>query len=270
LSILIRNGQTFFVDGAQMIDPKSSELPVAESRVGEPKKNPWFMLILALLASVAGSVIVGQVGNIAKMPPDFADMPLSPSPEYLARYNAALSAFRSQNYAIQISILGGLLGLAIGIAGASTNRFASAAAASIGGAAAALAGGFLLGLSAAYCVQINNGESMNLMGVNVEPIVQTTALQCFVWAVTGIGIGVGWTLANWGPKRILKGIEGGLVGGLLAGIVYTVVAATAFSGSSAFSFIPEQYLERIVWSAVCGTSVCLGLIYSVRNHSKKE
>jgi hypothetical protein len=240
---------------------------MSDATVWQPRKSVGIMLIVAFFSSVAGAVIVGQVGDVAKMPADFADMPLNPSPEYLARYNAAVSVFRSRNYAIQFSILGGLLGLAVGTAGALRNRLACLAAASMGGLVAGLVGGFLLGLSAAYCVQINKGESMNLLGLNVEPIVQTTALQCFVWAVTGIGIGSGWTLVNWGPKRLLKGLEGGLIGGLLAGIVCSLVAAVVFSGSSAFSFIPEHTTERIIWSAIGGASVVLGLIYAVSKQS---
>jgi hypothetical protein len=231
------------------------------------KMTFWLLLTAALLVSVAGSVVVGQIGNLFKMPPDFVDMPLAPSPEYLARYNAAISEFHSRNYAIHFAIMGALLGLAIGLMVGTKNRLGSAALASISGAIAAAIGGFFLGLSAAYLVKVSHGESINLLGVNIEPIVQTTALQCFVWALIGIGIGIGCTLVVWGPKRILNGIKGGLIGGLLAGVVHSMVAASLFSGSSAFSFIPESLTERILWAAICGSCICVGLFYSVVNRS---
>ena len=252
-----------------MNDSNISQLPDKVSASPSSKLTVWFLLTSAFLASVAGSVVVGQIGNLFKMPPDFVDMPLAPSPEYLARYDAAISEFHSRNYAIHFAIMGALLGLAIGMTGATKNRLGSAAA-SISGAIAAAIGGFLLGLSATYCVRVNHGESINLAGVNVEPIVQTTALQCFVWILIGIGIGSGWTLAEWGSKRILNGIEGGLIGGLLAGVIHSMFAASFFSGSSAFSFIPEKLVERIVWAAICGTSISLGLIYSVVNRLPKD
>ncbi|HUP78394.1 MAG TPA: hypothetical protein VM260_07485 [Pirellula sp.] len=253
-----------------MNDSHTSQLPEKVSASPSSKMTVWFLLTSAFLASVAGSVIVGQIGNLFKMPPDFVDMPLAPSPEYLAHYNAAISEFHSRNYAIHFAIVGALLGLAIGMTGPTKNRLGSAAVTSINGAIAAAIGGFLLGLSGAYCVQVNHGESINLLGVIVEPIVQTTALQCFVWVLIGIGIGIGWTLVVWGPKRILNGIEGGLIGGLLAGVINSMFAASFFSGSSAFSFIPEKLAERIVWAAIGGSSICLGLIYSVVNRLPKE
>ena len=253
-----------------MSDPNVSELPVAVPAIPESKMTVWLLLTSALLASVAGALLVGKIGNLFEMPPDFVDMPLQPSPKYLARYNAAISEFHSRNYAIHFAIIGALLGLAIGMTGAVRNRLGSLVVASIGGSIAAAVGGFLLGLSAAYSVQVNHGESINLFGVNVEPIVQTTALQCFVWALIGIGIGSGWTAAVWGPKRILNGLEGGLIGGLLGGVIHSMVAASFFSSSNAFSFIPEKQMERILWAAICGTSICLGLIYSVANRLQKE
>ena len=253
-----------------MNDSITSQLPDKVSASPSSKLTVWLLMTSALLASVAGSVVVGQIGNLFKMPPDFVDMPLAPSPEYLARYNAAISEFHSRNYAIHFGIMGALLGLAIGLMVSPKNRLSSAAVASISGAIAAAIGGFFLGLSAAYLVKVNHGESINLLGVNIEPIVQTTALQCFVWALMGIGIGIGCTLGVRGPKRILNGIEGGLIGGLLAGVVHSMVAASIFSGSSAFSFVPANQTERILWGAVSGSSICLGLIHSVVNRLPKD
>ena len=248
-----------------MGDTKASELSVVAAAIPESKITVRLLMASAMLASVAGAVIVGQIGNVFEMSPNFVDMPLQPSPEYLARYNAAVSEMLSRNYSIHFAIIGALLGLAIGMIGAVRNRIRSLVAASIGGALAAAIGGFLLGLAAAYSVQVNHGESISLFGVNIEPIVQTTALQCFIWSLVGMGIGCGWTIAVWGPKQIVKGIEGGLIGGLLAGVIHSMFAASVFSGSNAFSFVPEKQMERIVWAAICGASICFGLIYSVAN-----
>ena len=248
-----------------MVDTNIAELPDIAAAIPESKIPVWLLLASAMIASVAGAVIVGLIGNVFEMPSDFVDMPLQPSPEYLARYNSAISEMRSRNYAIHFAIIGASLGLAIGMMGVIRNRMRSLVAASSGGALASGIGGFLLGLAAAYSVQVNHGESINLFGVNIEPIVQTTALQCFIWSLVGIGIGSGWTLAVWGPKQIANGIEGGLIGGLLAGVIHSMIAASFFTSSNAFSFVPERQMERIVWAAICGACICLGLVYSVTN-----
>lgn len=89
------------------------------------------------------------------------------------------------------------------------------------------------------------------------------------WPCVGIGIGIGCTVASGSFARIIKGINGGILGGLLAGIFHSVVAAIFFSGSSAFEFVPENLTERIVWAAICGLSICYGLVFLLVNRSSQ-
>lgn len=234
-----------------------------------PKLNGRLMLVAAMLAGIAGALAIGQLGNVFKMSPDFDNIPLTPSPEYMARYNAAMSEYQSRNYAVHFTIVGSLLGLAIGTVGAVRNRGQALIASTIGGAIAGVVGGLLLGTAASYCVQVNRGEAINAWGVPIEPIVQTTAMQGFVWTMLGVGVGCGWTATVWGIKCIPKGIEGGLIGGLLAGVVHCIVASIFFTSSSGFTFVPESLIERIVWATLCCTGVCLGLIYSTAQPRSK-
>lgn len=247
----------------------SSQADNAALPSNAPKRNGWLTLVAAILAGVAGALAIGQIGNVFKMSPDFDNIPLTPSPEYMARYNAAMSEYQSRNYAVHFTIIGSLLGLAIGAVGAVKNRGQTLIASTIGGAMAGVVGGLLLGTAAAYSVQVNRGEAINAWGVTIEPIVQTTAMQCFVWTMLGIGIGCGWTATVWGLRCIPKGIEGGLIGGLLAGMVHCIVASIFFSNSSGFTFVPENLIERIVWATLCCTCVGLGLIYSTATPRSK-
>lgn len=251
-----------------MIEPNSSQ--ESKSTVPTFKMNVGLLLVAVVLASVFGALAIGQIGNVFKMSPDFVNMPLHPSQEYMARYNKALAEFHSRNYAVHFSILGTLLGLAIGGVGVVGNRMRSVAAGLVGGAVGAVVGGFLLGQISAYAVEVYRGEAINLWGMSIEPIIQTTALQCFVWAIIGVGIGCCWAAAVWGPNRALKGVEGGLIGGLLAGVVHSMVAACLFTSSSGFTFIPADATERILWAVSCGTCTFFGLFYSLARQPAKK
>ena len=251
-----------------MIEPNNSQASI--STVPTFKLNVGLLLVAVVLASVFGALAIGQIGNVFKMPDDFANMPLHPSQEYMARYNKALAEFHSRNYAVHFSILGSLLGLAIGGVGVVGNRLRSAAAGLIGGAVGAVVGGFLLGKISAYAVEVYRGEAINLWGISIEPILQTTALHCFVWATIGVGIGGCWAAAVWGSNKVLKGVEGGLIGGLLAGVVHSMVSAFLFTSSSGFKFIPEDTTERILWAISCGNCTFLGLFYSLLKQPAKE
>ncbi len=253
-----------------MCTVNDSQVATGASPAVAPKPQVAVLLVAAIVACLAGAFIIQQTGNVVAMSPEFVDIPLVPSPEYMARYNAAFADYRSRNYAIHFVTIGSLLGLAIGSAGTVTHRLRSLMAAGLGGALAGGVGGYLLGLAAAYSVQINRGEAINLLGVQVEPIVQTTALQCFVWALIGIGIGCGWTVAAWGRERVLRGVEGGVLGGLLAGVAHCIFTSIVFSNSSGFTFIPDKLVEKLFWAALCGSCVCLGLIYSVLRSPKSR
>lgn len=226
---------------------------------------PILLLALAVfIASLLGAIVVGQVGDVVVMPDDFANMPLQPSPEYMARYQAALSRMTSGNFALRFAIIGGCVGAAIGLAAAIKNRGLAVLGGMLGGGLAGAASGFILGRASAYLTNVTQGESINLVGIPIDPMLQTTAMQCFSWALVGIGIGLGWALADRGGKpaatSMLQAIQGGLLGGILAGIIFSVAAAIFFTVSNAFTFVPEKLSERVVWATIGGVSVGVGLL----------
>lgn len=231
-----------------------------------------WLVIAALLSSVGCAVLMDKIGFLYELPLEFVEMPMNPNDAYMARYKVAFREMLSGNYTVQFATFGALLGLAIGAVGAAKNRVLSIAAGTIGGAIGgalfAAIGGFLLGLLAAFFIDIN-WETLRLIGFQVDPFVQTTVLQCLIWGCIGIGIGVGCTLPEFSLARIAKGIQGGLLGGLLAGVTHSVVAAILFSGTSAINFVPENPTERMVWAAICGVGTCLGLLVFLANTSRQ-
>jgi hypothetical protein len=213
----------------------------------------------ALIASVAGAFAIGLVGELYSLPEEFVVMPESASAAMMARYKTTLREMLSMNYAVHFAMLGGLLGLAFGLTLSSKRRILTAIASIVGGATFAALGGWVLGRCAVYCLQAGNGSSVFLLGYQIDPMVQTTALQCFIWSCIGIGIGAGLVLVQKGPSFLAAGVKGGLLGGLLAGFACSMVIAVAYSESNAYVFVPVDQTERIVWAAICGFGVFLGL-----------
>lgn len=250
---------------SQVVEDETS-LPTASSaaRVHIP-----FLAASVLVASALGAMIIGRLGNVFLMPQDFADMPLQPSPELMARYKAAVSTMYAGNYSIHFAILGGAIGAAIGLAGPARNRWVAALAAATAGALAGAVGGYVMGLASSYFVNEVQGESVKAFGLVIDPIVQTTALQCFVWSLVGVGIGITWAATTRGSSAILAGFEGGLIGGVLGGMIYSISAAMLFTVSNAFLFVPEKMTERIVWACIGGLSIALGLAYSAGKRSQR-
>ncbi len=83
----------------------------------KPKLSGWLTIVAAMLAGIAGALVTEQVGNVFKMSPDFDNIPLTPSPEYMARYNAAMSSINRgiMRSILRSSVPAAVLGLAIGV-----------------------------------------------------------------------------------------------------------------------------------------------------------
>ena len=246
---------------SEVVEP----IPISKIKIG-------CLVFAALLSSVGCAVLLEKVGLLYELPLEFIEMPMNPSNAYMVRYKVAIREMLCGNYTVHFAIFGSMLGLALGAVGAAKNRIFSIAAgtigASIGGALFAAIGGFLLGWIAAFCIDIN-WETIRLIGFPVDPLVQTTLLQCLIWACIGIGIGLGCTLPEFSLARIAKGFQGGVLGGLLAGVTSSLVAAVLFSGTSAANFVPDDFNQRMVWAAICGVGTCLGLLFVLANHSRQ-
>ena len=253
-----------------MTEIDDRKTPVGLNAISLRKFTICGLTVAALIASVGYAVLIEKFGILYKLPLEFLEFPMSPSNAYMVRYKVAFREMLCGNYAIHFSVVGALLGLALGTVGAARNCMSAIAASiiggGVGGAIFAATGGFLLGMIASFCFDIN-WETIRFIGFHVDPFVQTTLLQCAIWACVGIGIGLGCTLTTGSIARMVRGIRGGLIGGLLAGIVYSVLAAIFFSGSNSFDFVPKNLIERTVWATIGGLSICYGLVFSHANRS---
>ncbi len=216
---------------------------------------PW-LLTLTMLAGMLSALIIQAIDPVFQMPSDIGPWPFQPSQEYLDRYYAASSWMISRNYAVYFSVLGAFVGLTLGTVGSKHIRFVSIIGAASGGAGLGGIGGYLVGLMTSALLQ-HGGEPINLLGVSVEPIVQTAGLQCLAWSFVGLGIGVGWSAGQWRSGTIAQVIGSGLIGGIAAGLVYTLISAIVFSDSNAVMIVPRTVMERILWSCAC--SACVGV-----------
>jgi hypothetical protein len=226
------------------------------------------LAVAALLASIACSRLISTEPAPFQLPMEFEDVPMNPSGAYMARYKVAFRDMLCGNYTIHFATCGALLGLALGALGATRNNALSNVAAIlggvVGGALLAGLGGFLLGQFASFGIE-NDWQTTRFLGFQVDPFIQTTLLQCFIWAFIGIGIGLGCTTPSFSFARILKGIQGGLIGGAVAGTIYSVIAAVFFSTSSAIDFVPKEQMERTIWAILCGLSIYAGLAFALKS-----
>jgi hypothetical protein len=226
------------------------------------------LAIAAILSSIACSRLISTEPAPFQLPMEFEDVPMNPSSAYMARYKVAFRDMLCGNYAIHFATCGALLGLALGALGATRNNALSNAKAIlggvVGGALLAGLGGFLLGQIASFGIE-NNWDTTRLLGFQIDPFIQSTLLQCFIWACVGSGIGLGCTTPTISFARMLKGIQGGLIGGAIAGTIFSVVAAVFFSTSSAIDFVPKEQMERTVWAILCGLSIYAGLAFALKS-----
>lgn len=250
--------------------PESSDAVASQSQLADRTLSGPLFIGAAGLAGIVGALLVAELSALFSMPEEFQAIPLNASAEYMARYHRAFQSMFASSYTCYFATMGSVIGLAVGVCGALGRRRPSALASLAGGGLTGAVGGFVLGMIAVVFLRNNINRTIDILGVPVEPMVQSTALQCGVWVLIGMGIGCGWTLSVWGKQKLASGIEGGVLGGLLAGFVYSALAAIAFSNSNAFLFVPEWLVERVVWGGVCGLGLGCGLYYSVATRSRPK
>ncbi len=211
------------------------------------------LMIGPMVGALLGIVIVSQLDPIFEMPNEFANYPVQPSTEYMVRYEAAHRFMLSNNYAIYFATLGGLMGLTMGAVSGGPKRVVAMIASCFCGIVFGFLGGFLSGLTVAGAIK-NSGEAIPILGLSMEPIVQTTLMHSFVWVVVGIGVGCGFVATTSGS--IGKGIRIGVLSGVLSGVVYTFLSAVAFPHANGFLVLPYSLPEKLTWAACEG--ICLG------------
>ena len=210
------------------------------------------LVLGSLTGAIAGVLIVVKLEPVFSMPNEFADYPIQPSVEYMVRYHAALRFMYSGNFAIYFAILGMAIGIVTGIGAGGKHRRSATLLGGLYGCVFGALGGSLSGLSVAFAIQ-NSGKAIPFFGLEIEPIVQSTAMQCFAWAFVAIGVGWGFSVAT--GRSIGTGIQIGLIGGCLIGVGYTLIEGICFPSANGFLIVPISMFEKLTWAAFAGLSI---------------
>ena len=235
------------------------------TRVDRP--NLPSLIVGSLVGAVVGIFVEMQIEPIFSMPNEFADYPIQPTTEYMIRYHAALRFMCSCNFAIYFAIVGLGIGLFMGLFGGGKRRLSAMASSGSLGSVFGAIGGYLSGLSVAYATQ-NSGRAIPFLGLQIEPIVQTTAMQCFVWSIVALGVGLGFSVAT--GSSIGKGLQAGFLAGCLIGVVYTLVEGICFPSTNGFLIVPISAFEKLTWASLAGITIGATHFYVSRQTSAKQ
>lgn len=198
------------------------------------KAGPWSL-------AAAGIVTASAVWFIAERHyPFFAylhvGMARAPDPgelETISRYNhlnpAVLLAIFAAAHAAMLAIVEG-------VARRSTKYVL------VGVVSGVLIGGGL-GAAAGWLAQ----SVFDLPMHQLIDMAKTVVVQATCWSLTGLGIGIGFTLPAWRRKAICSGAVGAVVGGLLAALIFGPAAALTFQLANTDTLVPQQSVQRLMW-----------------------
>jgi hypothetical protein len=219
-----------------------------------------FAAAAGLLAGVA-SLLAGELVQRRYHNALLAPLSIHPSPEDMRRWKDA----RLYSATLTFTMMGGILGLAMGWAGGSARRSVSA------GARAAILGLFLGTAAAAplalFLVSVffksHDPQSVDL----VLPLLTHGAIWSAIGAVGGLAFGLGLG----GQGRWKATLVGGLLGAAAATIIYELVGALAFASDKtdlpvSFSITTRGMAHLLV--AICsavGAALALRQINSYRH-----
>jgi hypothetical protein len=222
------------------------------TKVVTDRPNLPSLIFGGTLGAVMGIIVVIWIDPLFSMPDEFADYPIQPSTEYMIRYHAALRVMYSLNYAIYFGILGTGIGLATGICAGGNRRLTAMAVTGLWGSVFGSIGGYAGGWGVALALQ-NSGKEIPFLGLQIEPIIQSTAMQCFVWTFIAIGVASGFSVAT--SRSLGKAIQIGIIGGCLVGVGYTLIEGLCFPSANSFLVVPTSILEKLTWAAFAGLTL---------------
>jgi hypothetical protein len=239
--------------------PSASELPSAEATAGNaaarlsqsltmPSKALWGWalgagLLAGLLNSAAGEVAWRRVNSAGT--PKIVPFPTGADRD---RMIANMAGSNAVSFIQQGAILGGVLGLAGGLA----RRRALA------GLVAALVGG---GLGAAAAWATARGL-LPLYFRNVDPqsneLTYPLLTHGGIWAAAGAAAGLAFGLGAGGQGRWVRCAFGGLLGGVFATMVYDLIGAIAFPLDKTSQPVSATVVTRLFAQFAVAVFVVLG------------
>lgn len=218
------------------------------------KAGPLALTLSGLAAGLLAAAFVQAAFPLFEVPDELLPSGL-PSPEVLAKADAAQFRADRLNGACAGAIFGVLAGLFLGFAAAA--RRESAGRMLVTSVATALAGGAAGGLGGYLMLSLRS-----LLGpatVDTE-LWQTVAVQAFLLGLIGVAIGAALSLMQIAGGAISGRLLGGLAGGVLAGTLYPVVTALLFPHGNTEGTVPEDAAVQFLWLGAAGLLIglCIG------------
>lgn len=234
----------------------------------EPHAKPPAVVWAPSLGTSIGAMLVGglvTVGIITSIHPVFeivalAELPIDPSTEQMTEYKKVHVDFYGGNYAVYLSILGGLLGITIGLLTTPGKRLLSAVTGAIPGAICGALAGYLGGTQTADAIVRAADQS----------IVISSCLGFVVWAAIVAPICIAVGTVQGGAAQAVKAAVAGLLGCVLAVVAQVLVFALAFPGTNLIYLVPQTLAERLCWVVVSGLVIGLMLSIGMKPETKTE
>ncbi|MFO0944165.1 MAG: hypothetical protein U0930_25940 [Pirellulales bacterium] len=187
---------------------------------------------------------------IFALPTDLPPMPFVPSQEVMQIHQQAHCDFSKKNGSATLAILGAALGVTLSL---TSSRSEPRIKAILFSGVLAGAGGGLLG----FLLGQRNANETNLA---VEPSMVTAILyHSILWGTISVLVQFAISLAHR-HVDFGKCVLCGLAGGVVASVVYCAQAQQFFEFSNMTLIIPGSNSERLIWGAICSTSVALSAI----------
>jgi vacuolar-type H+-ATPase subunit I/STV1 len=249
-------------DPTSAVDDTTASLPA--SAVSElPSERIGRLLVIAAVAGLAAGVVSELIGELILNsyhsdlnPP----LQMNPNAEDMRRWREA----RLYSATLTFSTLGGLLGLALGLAGGFARRStaASAGAANLGLVlGSATAGSFSLILVSIF-FKGYDPQSGDLL----FPLLTHGAIWSAVGAVGGLAFGLGLG----GRGRWKATLVGGFTGAAAATIVYELVGAVVFASSKTDLPLSSSSMTRGMALLLVACLSSIGAVLALHQPAKRE
>ena len=160
---------------------------------------------------------------------------------------------------------GGILALALGLAGGAVRRSASGAA--LGGLT-----GLVIGAA------VGAGASLGIFPIffrNLDPISGDILLPLIThavfWATLGAAAGLAYGVGHGGGLRfVLRAVSGGILGAALAVLVYEFLGALAFPQAKTDQPFASEPAARLLAQALTGLAITLGISLGARPKASRN
>jgi hypothetical protein len=218
---------------------------------------PWEPALPRCIAATTIGILVG-VSLVHCISPLFAQelfepLGLEPTAEQIAKYKLSVVRFWTQNYTLDIAVIGMVLGVSCGLLTTSRRGIVSAL----------LGGG--IGLSLGACT----GWVASRWGVHEfilssdQSLLRSIAMHATVWSIVPSGIWVAIGFVQNKRPLVTIGVAG-FVSGVLASAAYLLIFAIVFPSADLSQLICRTIPKKLIWGILIATILGLGMFLSLK------